>query len=570
MIDDRQRDPTYAAWLDRFFESYYRHRPVNATFIGVRGYDSALPDFSEGATGDLQAEGAALLAEAAALRSRPSSDLTPSAADTLDLDLATGFLELQQWEYASSHFHRGNPSFHTGEAIFGVLGLFLARSLPPDEQIEAALARMDGLPAFLNQARNSVRHSPPEWNRRAMRECDSAIRFFTDGWRELPDLARSDTSALGRATDAAARAFSEHRAHLDASTEQTDAGAYSAGPEALALYLEKGHFLAKTAEEIGAYARKEMRRAQAELESGATELGAVDPDSALDALRSLHPRVEDYYQRYTELWTQCRERAEGNALLTWPDFPIEYVPRPEWARAAAPGLYFLFYRSPAAINRPAVHHYLVTPIEASMEPDLQKQLLNANNDSVIKLNHVLHHGSIGHHVQNWHAFRSESRVGRVAAVDCASRIAMFSGLTMAEGWACYATDLIAEFGGLTELERLAEVNSRVRMCARAVVDIELHTGRMTLDEAAGFYRSEARMPEPAAVGEAVKNSMFPGGALIYLMGSDAIRDLRRDLEAAQGSAFSLRNFHDAFLSFGSIPVSLAANAMRRSAGLEVQ
>ena len=71
-----------------------------------------------------------------------------------------------------------------------------------------------------------------------------------------------------------------------------------------------------------------------------------------------------------------------------------------------------------------------------------EELLQATNDSVIKLNHVIHHGSIGHHVQNWHAFRSASRIGQVAAVDCASRIAMFCGGTMAEGWACYATDLM--------------------------------------------------------------------------------------------------------------------------------
>ena len=185
-----------------------------------------------------------------------------------------------------------------------------------------------------------------------------------------------------------------------------------------------------------------------------------------------------------------RALAEEQALLTWPDFPIRYVPRPAWAREAAPYLYFLFYRSPAAFGRPPVHDYLVTPIEPDMPEGEQRALLQANNDSVIRLNHVVHHGGIGHHVQNWHAFRAPSRVGRVAAVDCASRIAMFCGGTMAEGWACYATDLVGEAGGLTPLEAYAELHSRVRMCARAVVDVELHRGRMSTDE--------ARTPLPGA------------------------------------------------------------------------
>jgi hypothetical protein len=31
--------PAFKAWLDDFFSAYYRHHPVNATFIGVHQYD---------------------------------------------------------------------------------------------------------------------------------------------------------------------------------------------------------------------------------------------------------------------------------------------------------------------------------------------------------------------------------------------------------------------------------------------------------------------------------------------------------------------------------------------------
>jgi hypothetical protein len=59
---------------------------------------------------------------------------------------------------------------------------------------------------------------------------------------------------------------------------------------------------------------------------------------------------------------------------------------------------------------------------------------------------------------------------------------------MAEGWACYATDLIAEVGGLTDQEVLTHRRSRIRMCARAIVDVELHNQRMTLGDATGAKR----------------------------------------------------------------------------------
>jgi uncharacterized protein (DUF885 family) len=218
----------------------------------------------------------------------------------------------------------------------------------------------------------------------------------------------------------------------------------------------------------------------------------------------------------------------------------------------------LFYRSPAPFDRLPAHDYVVTPIDASMEGDEQERRLRATNASVIKLNHVVHHGAIGHHVQNAHAYQGPSAVGQIAAVDCASRIGMFLGGTMAEGWACYATDLMDEIGFLTPDESLAQQHTRARLLARAVADIGLHDGRLTFDDVTAIYRDRIGMSEDAARAEACKNSMFPGTALMYWLGTDGLHRLRDERKRAEGHAFSLRRFHDRVLSFGSIPVPLVA------------
>jgi uncharacterized protein (DUF885 family) len=167
-----------------------------------------------------------------------------------------------------------------------------------------------------------------------------------------------------------------------------------------------------------------------------------------------HPTPEEYLPAYQRVWNACRERALACDLVSWPDAPIRYVPIPVQTRDAAPFLYYLHYRSPAPFDRPATHDYVVTPIEAGMPADEQQRRLRATNSSVITLNHVIHHGAIGHHVQNAHAYAGPSEVGRVAAIDGACRIGMFLGGTMAEGWACYATDLMDEIGFLTPEESL--------------------------------------------------------------------------------------------------------------------
>jgi Bacterial protein of unknown function (DUF885) len=286
--------------------------------------------------------------------------------------------------------------------------------------------------------------------------------------------------------------------------------------------------------------------------------------SAQAALAAARPTAGDYLPRFERIWRRCHDAITAADLVTWPDRPIRYVPIPSHTRDAAPLLYYLFYRSPAPFDRLPVHDYVVTPLEGVPEDERARRLAAAS-DSTILLNHVLHHGGLGHHVQNAHAYASRSRIGQVAAVDAASRLAMFCGGTVAEGWACYACDLAEDIGLLTPLEQVAQQHTRVRLAARAVADLALHTGVMTLDETAAFYASDGLMPAAAARGEAVKNSMFPGAAVMYWLGTRDIHRLRAELCGRASGEFSVKRFHDTFLSYGAIPVPLIARLMRAEA-----
>lgn len=548
---------TWTTYLDDFFAMYYRRHPVNATFIGVHTYDNRLPDVSPEGLADYAAEIDVLLRRLDDVQNEP---LTPIEA--VDRKLVRGYLQIQQWELQSGHFHRGNPSLYIGEAVFGVIALFLRPFSPLEQRVAAAIARMDAIPAFLEQAQKNVRQAPLSWTERALRECTGALAFFGEGIEILTREHAITDGELRRAADLAADAVVNFQQYLDTDLRRHTTESVACGPEAFALMLHSGHFLDQDAAAIEVAAQTEFDQSKAYLAEHAGDFGAANWQEALAQLADIHPPVEHYYARYGELWEACKASAEQHDLLTWPDFPLRYVPQPEWARKAAPHLYFLFYRAPAAFDHLSVTDYLVTPITEDMSHDEQQQKLRATNESVIKLNHVVHHGAIGHHVQNWHAMRAESRVGQIAAVDCASRIAMFCGGTMAEGWACYTTELMAEFGFLTPLEHYAERHSRLRMAARALVDIRLHRGEYSLEDAAAFYHDQVGMNESAANGEAVKNSMFPGAATMYLVGTDAIHALRQELEAQHGENFNLRQFHDRFLSFGSIPVALISDIMR--------
>ena len=72
------------------------------------------------------------------------------------------------------------------------------------------------------------------------------------------------------------------------------------------------------------------------------------------------------------------------------------------------------------------------------------------------------------------------------------------------------------------------------------------------------------MSAGAAAKEVTRNSMFPGASIMYWLGTQGIHDLRSTLQTKEGAKFSLRSFHDKFLSYGSIPVLLIARLMAGS------
>jgi len=546
--------PALTALLDAFFAWYYRTYPVNATFIGVHDSDHCLPDFSRDGRARAREEVEDLRA-----RFRGLPDEAADSAERLDRRVVEGALDVQAWELTSRHFAEGNPCVYTGEAIFGVLSLLLRPFAPLTARLEAAASRLRAIPELLAQGADAVTRAPAAWTARAIRECDAALALLDRGLVVFLQDEGADGGDLLRAAGEGAAAFRRFRAHLSAQVED-DPGGVACGPEAFGVLLRRGHFLRMDAAEVEASGRTHLAAAEQRLQELAVDLGLPDWRTGLGRLADVRPSAETYYARFGQIWEAAKRAADARGLVPWPDYPIRFVPQPRWVREAAPSLYFLFYRAPAAFDRVEVVDYLVTPIDPALPAEEQTARLRAMNESTIKLNHVIHHAGLGHHVQNWYAYhRARSRVGQMAAVDCASRIALFCGGTMAEGWACYATDLMEEAGFLTPLERLAHAHSSLRMAARAVADVRLHTGGWTLEETAGFYAETAALSEAAARAEAVKNSMFPGTATMYLCGTQAIHDLRRRQQVRAG--FSLREFHDRLLSYGSLPVALVAAEM---------
>jgi uncharacterized protein (DUF885 family) len=118
-----------------------------------------------------------------------------------------------------------------------------------------------------------------------------------------------------------------------------------------------------------------------------------------------------------------------------------------------------------------------------------------------------------------------------------------------EGWALYAERVAAESGWYDSdpygaLDQLAQAQFRAK---RLVVDTGLHAKKWTRQQAIDYGIPEA---------EVDRYVVYPGQACSYMIGALKIVELREKAKKELGAKFSLKEFHNAVLGLGRVPLDL--------------
>ncbi|WP_309572173.1 DUF885 family protein, partial [Deinococcus sp.] len=515
-----------------------QYRPVDATFMGLPGHDHQLPPAE---LDSIEAELAALAAVRDALA---AIDVPQTAAARIDARMLEGQLTTVMAEQRRSP-RQHSPAWYTGEATFGVISLLLPGHLDdPQATRDTLRVRLEAIPAFLAQARAHLhgRARPDDVAERARREARAAAHLLTSG---LPNHPLWDDS-LRLPAARAARSLLSYAGDLDGPDAPV-----ACGEEHLDLLMRVTHALPFGPREALARATDAFERLTGELEARAARLpGDLHWTEHLARLEQLSPRPEHMLDTYRDLHTRALDAAR-RLLTPAADYGLDFRFLPGWAEGTG-DLYFLFYRSPAPLRPGDGSVYWVTPPGAD-----GAAYLRANNCSFIKLVHAVHHGSIGHHTHNARARGADSVLARVAGTDCASGIALLGAGTMVEGWACYAEDLLAEVPDFyTPAEELLLLQFERRNAASCMVDLRLHLGEWSLDEARAFYRDRAHFAPARIWAETTRNAMFPASRVMYWLGTETIKALRRELN------LDPHTFHDALLAHGHAPATVIADELR--------
>jgi uncharacterized protein (DUF885 family) len=137
----------------------------------------------------------------------------------------------------------------------------------------------------------------------------------------------------------------------------------------------------------------------------------------------------------------------------------------------------------------------------------------------------------------------------------------YGNSAFAEGWALYVESLGSELGLYRDpYSRYGQLASERFRAVRLVVDTGIHQLGWTRDQAIEYFRAHA--PEES-VAEIDRYISWPGQALAYKMGQLTIRSLRTKAEQSLGTGFDVREFHDAVLQEGALPLQLLTATVDR-------
>jgi uncharacterized protein (DUF885 family) len=241
----------------------------------------------------------------------------------------------------------------------------------------------------------------------------------------------------------------------------------------------------------------------------------------------------DALSDYTRLITQAMERSSKQLFLTTPRAKIEVRRVPEFKEATAPGAYY----DPPAMDggRPGI--FFANLRDMNEIPKWSMPTL------------AYHEGVPGHH---WQISSAQELKG----LPQFRKVIPFTAYH--EGWALYCEWLAKQTGWYDKdpFADLGRLRDELFRAVRLVVDTGIHAKRWTREHAIAYMREKTGMGEKEVRSESERYIVMPGQACAYKVGMSKIQELRVRAQKELGAKFDQREFHDAVLKNGALPLEI--------------
>jgi uncharacterized protein (DUF885 family) len=528
--------PVTPAELRRLADDYYRWRnenyPVFSSDSGLHTWDSKLTNYSLSSILARRLYVKNLLAR---IENMPTSGWAKS--DRIDWLLFRSQLETITFFDRVMDSEATNPQMYVNECSNGIFSLLKKEYDKPRVRALSATARLKQMPFLIEQGKRNLTKPVRLYTQLAIDSARSIDSLFKDSLMILATgLSTAEKAELVSARDAALVSIHGFADWLEKRLPGMVAFK-PMGEENYNYLLKHIYLLPLDAQQVEMLGQAELARYRA-LESLLPDPSLADPNPARSKV--IPKNQQDFLKTYESRQTEMIDFLKSNRLVTLPRYLGRFEIRqlPEAFKPTSPGG---FMNPPGVYDKDDSGFYFIP----TYNPASRNFYIRAAIEDPRPI--LGHEGIPGHFLQLSIANHLSNEIRRQHG----------DGIFV-EGWALYGEEMLMRTG-LYPINSAAQGQilrlSRYR-AARIGVDVNLHTGRWTFEQAVKYFMEAGGLDREAAEGEAAGAASSPTQKITYITGKWQIMRLLGKYRDKEGTSFRLGQFHDDLLKNGSLPLSI--------------
>jgi uncharacterized protein (DUF885 family) len=522
--------------LHKMAEDYYAWRnenyPVHSSDAGLHTWDDRLTDYSLAKIEERARHIHSLLEKVRAMK----TDNWPKD-ERIDWILFRSQLEAVDFGNRVLKFERTNPQTYVGECTNAIFSLLKKEYDTPRNRARAATARLKQMPALLKEGLSNLRNPVKLYAQLAIQSARSIDPLLNDSLMALDiDLPPNEHDDLIKSRDIALTALHNYADELEKRLPKMVDFA-PMGEANYNYYLKHVLLLPLDASQVEMIGRVETARYRA-LEALLADPKLADPDPKRSA--NIPPDQASFLKAYESREQEMIDFLKEHNLVTLPDYLGAFQIRqlPEAFKPTSPGG---FMNPPGIYDKDPTGFYFIP----TYDPQSKNFYIRAAIEDPRPI--LGHEGIPGHFLQLSIANHLNDEIRR-----------QHEDGVFVEGWALYGEEMLMRTGlypnnspAQGQILRLSRYRG-----ARIGVDVNLHTGRWSFEQAVKYFMDAGGLDREAAEGEAAGAASSPTQKISYIIGKWQIMNLLGRYKDRQGENFRLGQFHDDLIRNGSLPVSV--------------
>ena len=528
---------TSPAALRRIAVDYYdwrnRNYPVASSDAGLHTWDSKLTDYSPAAIEARRQHVRSLLAQVNAMRTE-----NWNKDDRIDWLLFRAQLEGIAFFDRAMDFEHADPQTYVNECSNSIFSLLKKEYDTPRNRAISATARLIAMPAMIEQGKRNLTKPVRLYAQLAIDSARSIDSLFKDSMMTAlaKDPLPAEINDLVAASNVAIKSIHAYADWL----EQRLGTMPSFAPMGEANYnylLKHVYLLPLDAKQVEMLGQAELARYRG-LESMLPDPSLANPDPS--RAKVVPKDQDDFLKAYESREAEMIGFLKENKLVTLPSYLGRFEIRqlPDAFKPTSPGG---FMNAPGVYDKDDTGFYFIP----TYNPRSSNFYIRAAIEDPRPI--LGHEGIPGHFLQLSIANHLKDEIRR-----------QHSDGIFVEGWALYGEEMLMRTGlyplnsaSQGQVLRLARYRA-----ARIGVDVNLHTGRWTFEQAVKYFMEAGGLDREAAEGEAAGAAASPTQKIYYMTGKWQIMRLLGKYRDRAGKNFRLGQFHDDLIKNGSLPLSV--------------